>query len=215
MNKSYLPLTILIALLVIVCVIGGVKLGKCLEQKTKHMKLLQTTIKKETARCMTSNEAACKQSEIHNSIELKAITAYIRKQNNKVPKETAALIAKYIIDSEIDIPILVGLIQTESSFNPSAVSCAGAIGLMQVMYSVWGDKFKIKSISCLFNIEDNINYGVRILNHYLKQHNGNYIKALNAYNGVLLKGGFANKVVLKAAEYVAFRTSNKVKKGES
>ncbi|HBO37227.1 MAG TPA: membrane-bound lytic murein transglycosylase MltC [Pasteurellaceae bacterium] len=79
----------------------------------------------------------------------------------------------------IDESLILGIMQTESSFNPYAISYANAMGLMQVVpHSAGRDIFKMKgrsgqpSKSYLFDPEKNIDAGVAYLwllkNEYLQ-----------------------------------------------
>ncbi|PVX42709.1 membrane-bound lytic murein transglycosylase C [Pasteurella langaaensis DSM 22999] len=78
----------------------------------------------------------------------------------------------------IDESLILGIMQTESSFNPYAISYANAMGLMQIVPTTAGrDVFKMKgrggqpSKSYLFDPEKNIDAGVSYLwllkNEYL------------------------------------------------
>ncbi|WP_192458045.1 membrane-bound lytic murein transglycosylase MltC [Musicola keenii] len=70
----------------------------------------------------------------------------------------------------IDIPLILAIMQTESSFNPYAVSRSDALGLMQVVqHSAGRDVFKMKgkwgqpSRNYLFDPENNIDTGTAYL----------------------------------------------------
>ncbi len=71
--------------------------------------------------------------------------------------------------------------QVESAFNPLAVSAAGAFGLMQVRYAVWKDELGIDR-SRIFDVEYNIDLGLRILKQYQDIAGGNMRRALFLYN---------------------------------
>jgi soluble lytic murein transglycosylase-like protein len=77
--------------------------------------------------------------------------------------------------------LVLSVIQVESAFNPMAVSSAGAFGLMQIRYSVWKDELKIDR-SRIFDIEYNIDLGLRILKQYQDIAGGNMRRALFLYN---------------------------------
>jgi soluble lytic murein transglycosylase-like protein len=87
----------------------------------------------------------------------------------------------YIADaaSRYDVPagLVQAVIQTESNFNPHAVSSAGAKGLMQLMDST----AQTFGVSNSFDPRQNIEGGVRYL-HELLQRYGNVPLALAAYN---------------------------------
>lgn len=74
--------------------------------------------------------------------------------------------------------ILAALIMTESTFRTDAVSYVGAIGPAQIRPEIWSE-------FCLYDIqkpEHNIFCGARILSHYLNRYNGDWSKAISAYN---------------------------------
>ena len=73
--------------------------------------------------------------------------------------------------------LLYGIIKTESSFNPYAVSKAGAIGLMQLMPQT-ALELGVKNI---FDIKQNIMGGAKYIAKLLKEFN-DYKKAIAAYN---------------------------------
>ena len=86
----------------------------------------------------------------------------------------------------IDPQIVFALIEVESNFRASAVSNAGAIGLMQVM-PFWTDVLSKGSKNELFEPRVNVRYGCLILRHYLDIEKGNLDRALGRYNGSLGK----------------------------
>jgi soluble lytic murein transglycosylase-like protein len=77
--------------------------------------------------------------------------------------------------------LVLSVIQVESAFNPRAVSAVGAYGLMQVHYAVWKDELKIDK-SRIFDVEYNIDLGLRILKQYQDIAGGNMHRALFLYN---------------------------------
>jgi len=77
--------------------------------------------------------------------------------------------------------LVMGVIQVESAFNPKAVSNRGAYGLMQVNLSVWRDELNIER-GRIFDIEYNIDLGLKILKRYSLVAKGNIQRALHLYN---------------------------------
>jgi soluble lytic murein transglycosylase-like protein len=77
--------------------------------------------------------------------------------------------------------LVLSVIQVESAFNPAAVSSAGAYGLMQVRYAVWKDELAIDK-SRIFDIDYNIDLGLRILKQYRDLAGGDIHRALFLYN---------------------------------
>ena len=92
--------------------------------------------------------------------------------------------------------LILALVKVESGFDQYAISPAGAYGLMQINYSVWKDYYKIDP-NKLFDIDYNIELGLKILKHYYDESGGNMEKALFRYNnGYLYKNkSYVKKVV--------------------
>ncbi len=90
----------------------------------------------------------------------------------------------------VDKFLIYGVIKTESNFDPTAVSGAGAIGLMQIMpdsfewiqtYYV-DEEYEDYTVGDLVNAEINIDYGTHLLKLMLEQFDGVEATALCAYN---------------------------------
>lgn len=89
----------------------------------------------------------------------------------KVIQEAAA---KYGVDSRL----VEAVIQTESNFDPYAVSSAGAEGLMQLM----PDTAESLGVSNSLDPEQNVDGGVKLLRQLLNSYGGDVSLALAAYN---------------------------------
>lgn len=89
--------------------------------------------------------------------------------------------------------LILALIEVESAFKPSAVSSAGAVGLMQIM-PFWIDELGLAAD----NLKDpvrNLRYGCTILAHYLAVENGDFTRALARYNGSLGQTWYPERVM--------------------
>ena len=105
-----------------------------------------------------------------------------------------------------DPSLIMALITVESGFKPRAHSANGAYGLMQVHYAVWKDRLDI-DFKRIYEVEYNVELGMKILKHYMEMSGGNLAKALSLYNSGY-KGagiGFGRRVVVLAKSFSALK----------
>jgi soluble lytic murein transglycosylase-like protein len=79
---------------------------------------------------------------------------------------------------QVDASLIRSIMQAESSFDPSAVSRAGAMGLMQLM----PDMAEAFGVEHPFDPRENIMAGTRLLRELLDQHHGDVKLAVASYN---------------------------------
>lgn len=94
-----------------------------------------------------------------------------------IPSSFDSLIEAASAKHGLDANIIKAVISTESGFNPSAVSHAGAKGLMQIM----DFNSRAMGVTNPFDPTQNIDAGSRILKGHLDKY-GDLSKALAAYN---------------------------------
>lgn len=93
----------------------------------------------------------------------------------------------------LDARLVAAVIRAESSFQPQAVSPAGANGLMQVMPATWREvngRLKVCvgrhagecQAGCYFNPELNIRIGTAYLGEMVRRYQGDTVRAVAAYN---------------------------------
>jgi len=136
------------------------------------------------------------------------IFIYIDKRYQLIPKTTSLDIAKQIViksrELEISPELVVGIIEVESAFNPSAVSSANARGLMQVMPE-WASKFGLEKVSDLHDIDTGIECGIKVLKIHIEEEKGNVTKGLFRYVGG--SDAYAGKVYTAIGKFVTYRST--------
>jgi soluble lytic murein transglycosylase-like protein len=80
--------------------------------------------------------------------------------------------------NDMDPALVQAVIQTESNWNPFAVSSKGAFGLMQLLPST-AERYGVRDV---FDPEQNVKGGTRYLRDLLDLYHGDLKKSLAAYN---------------------------------
>lgn len=124
--------------------------------------------------------------------ELGVLWTYMREAAGSAVKDEellmeAASLMWYADKYNVPLGLAVGVAQTESSFNPRAVSHAGALGPMQVMYNIHYGLLGANGITKredMFDPELGVAAGCLILSRYLKAESS-VPGGLRRYYGVL------------------------------
>lgn len=90
----------------------------------------------------------------------------------------AALITKYAKKHGLDPGLVHLVIQRESGYRPDAVSPKGALGLMQLLPATAAEL----GVTDPFDVEQNLDGGLRYLKQCLRRFDGDLALALAAYN---------------------------------
>jgi soluble lytic murein transglycosylase-like protein len=69
---------------------------------------------------------------------------------------------------DVDPRLVAAIMIVESRANPFAISNLDSIGIMQIHLPTWGQTAEEEGIN-LFKIEDNVDFGVRILKDYVRR----------------------------------------------
>jgi hypothetical protein len=136
------------------------------------------------------------------------ICDYITTNYKRTPITVAKEIAKTIVEvskeKQVAAPLLLGITEVESNFNPYAVSKAGARGLMQVMPE-WVGKLptELDDKFSLHDIRTGIESGVDVFKIHLTENEGDVNKALYYY--VNKDDDYVLKVYTAVGKYLAFK----------
>ncbi len=114
-------------------------------------------------------------------IELLKFKEKVVKKKYPLFSKISEVVYKKSLKYDVNPDLVLALIEIESSFKPFAVSSQGAYGLMQINYKVWKNELHIDSAK-IFNIDYNVDLGVRILKMYLSEARGDIMRALHLYN---------------------------------
>ncbi len=101
------------------------------------------------------------------------------------PKAFRDAVTRQAADHGVAEELIYAVIKAESTFSPTVVSPAGAVGLMQLMPSTAKAMVNANGTSISTRLTDpgfNIRLGVRHLKGLLQQYNGSIVAAVAAYN---------------------------------
>jgi soluble lytic murein transglycosylase-like protein len=87
------------------------------------------------------------------------------RQRGRVAKSIVTSARKY----DLDPKLVASISMVESRGNPFAISNRHSVGIMQINLPTWGPEADKEGVN-LFKIEDNIDFGVRILKNYIRQY---------------------------------------------
>lgn len=96
----------------------------------------------------------------------------------KAPQKYMAKIKTLSIKYDLREDLIVAVAKAESSFNPMAKSHKGAVGIMQLMPQT----AKIYGVTNRYNVDQNLQAGVRHLRYLYHKYNKNLPLTLAAYN---------------------------------
>ncbi len=108
-------------------------------------------------------------------------------QKSYHPLAYRAEIARYAAIEDVDPYLVAAVVNVESGFDPTRVSKAGAVGLMQVLPATADEVFRdAKAKPTAQRLHEpayNVAVGTRYLHQLLSRYHGDESAALAAYNG--------------------------------
>jgi hypothetical protein len=137
------------------------------------------------------------------------LVSYVRYVNDRVPtsvaKEIVSNVRRQSLETKLPVELIIGLMETESSFDPMIVSCRKARGLMQVLDPPDHMTIDRKRVH---DIDYNVEMGCRILSYYMTEKK-DYRKALVWYSGNA--DGFTDKVERAIGRLILFEQQEVVR----
>lgn len=135
----------------------------------------------------------------------KGLVSYVQKYNGSYTVNKAQeLVFIFKHEAEVynmDVTLLMSVARKESTFNASARSGAGAIGMMQIMPST-AARYGI-SATQLYDPHVNIEFGTMYLSERMAAYNGNAVVALSSYNQgatAISRGGYSTRYASNVLE---------------
>ncbi|MEG6614855.1 lytic transglycosylase domain-containing protein [Peptococcaceae bacterium 1198_IL3148] len=121
-----------------------------------------------------------RQSQPQNTRPVVDISAVYNsyQSNQKGAERYDAIIERLAKKYGVNPALVKSVVRNESSYNPNAVSAAGAMGLMQLMPAT----AKSLGVTDPFDPVQNLEGGIKYLNQMLNKYQGNETLALAAYN---------------------------------
>lgn len=175
---------------------------------------MHTNTPKRSVLMMTAVLVLCVWSPSYSRAQTSPVLVPILRVKTK-PIPYLDLVQKHALSVGLPVAFVLSVIQTESAFNPKAVSHAGAQGLMQLMPSVQKDYGVLNP----FDPEQNIKGGCALLARLKTRYKGDVNKMLAAYNAgpghVRDKGGIPWAKTRKYVKKIVMRWSRWEKRLQS
>jgi tape measure domain-containing protein len=161
-----------------------------LDSQLAHNRISIQDYYKEQLRLIQEVNVA-KQKSIDEQINKEKQLFVATEATGKITQQMAAAFDESTKKHNLPSGLLQSVANTESTFNPSAVSPAGAQGLMQIMPF----NFPSLKVKDPFNIEQSVEGAAILLERLLKRYQGDIALALAAYNAGegAVSGGYKTK----------------------
>jgi len=113
---------------------------------------------------------------------VQTITRFLKKfqVGPALRKRLAEALVRSSRKHNVDPRLAASIMIVESRGNPFAISPSNAVGIMQIHVPTWARTIEEQGIN-LFKIEDNIDFGVRVLKNYVQRYG--HDEGIKRYNG--------------------------------
>lgn len=134
------------------------------------------------AEALKAEKAAAREvSDDFSSVLSDASDAYSSSQTSTLaecPSDLYSIFEEAASTYDVSVNLLTSIARAESGFNASAVSSAGAVGIMQLMPATAA----FLGVTNSYDVRENIMGGAKLISQLLSKYNGNTSLALAAYN---------------------------------
>lgn len=116
------------------------------------------------------------------------VVSLIEERNPKIDPDLRAIIARNVLKAgekyKVDPALLLGQIDTESTWDPMRKGDEGEMGLMQLHPVYQAEAIKARGYESyeVYHIANNVDLGAAYLKENLNRFRGNVVLALSAYN---------------------------------
>jgi soluble lytic murein transglycosylase-like protein len=115
-------------------------------------------------------QADAQSAAMRKASAIQSMEAFLKR--HKVGSAHRSRLAEAIVESaekyDLNPRLVASIMIVESRGNPYAISGQDAVGIMQIHLPTWGDTADRENIN-LFKIEDNVDFGARILKDYVSR----------------------------------------------
>jgi soluble lytic murein transglycosylase-like protein len=156
--------------MIVKCLIAGLSLSALVPFASADSRVVSSVVRTDphTGRLVRKTLVSQSQSQSQDVVS----------RNAAAPQKLNDLINSIALENEVEAPLVHSVIQTESNYNPLAVSNKGAQGLMQLIPST-AKRFGVKNS---FDMQENVEGGTKYLKYLIGLFHGDYARAVAAYN---------------------------------
>ena len=203
----HIAVTAALAVCLIALTTNHYNIKACIIESSYYKKMLSMVTRVEQVEIMVYQEP----EPINPQVRL--LADYMRSRNSQLSREITVLIASEIVkvaeENNVPLPLLVGLVEKESIFNPMASATIPgsktdrARGLTQIYQ---GEGIEIEQNKA-HDLNYNLTIGCKILNRKIELNHGNLENALANYSGNAT--GYSTSVLENVGRFTIYTLKKK------